>query len=58
MTSIAAINPVSLQNVNFRANTNQQTTKNSQDYQVLTYETEGSTGKKWGVGTASFLSPV
>ena len=57
MTSITAISPVNFQNVNFRANENQQTTKNSQDYQVLTYQTEGSTGKKWGVGIASLFIP-
>lgn len=27
------------------------------DYEVRTYETEGSTGKKWGVGIASALFP-
>ena len=53
-TSIA---PVSVNNPNFRSRIDSplKSVQKFPDYEVRTYETEGSTGKKWGVGIASAL---
>jgi len=47
------VNLVSNNIVNFKSNNNVQ--NNSPKY--ITYKTEATTGKKWGVGIASFLMP-
>lgn len=55
-TSIA---PVSVNNPNFKSRTDSplKSVQRFPDYEVRTYETEGSTGKKWGVGIASAIIP-
>ena len=56
---VAAISPVntSIQNPQFKGRTKITSVEQYPDYKVVTMETEASTGKKWGVGTASFFVP-
>ena len=57
MSSISSVQSVS-PNVNFKSvNTRLVSVEQKGDYEVRKYETEGSTGKKWGVGLASAFLP-
>lgn len=55
-TSVA---PVGVNTPKFKSRTDSplKSVQRFPDYEVRTYETEGSTGKKWGVGIASAIIP-
>ena len=55
MVSVNNIQPIS-HSQNFKANTTRLVSiERHPDYEARTYELEASTGKKWGVGLASFF---
>ncbi len=56
---VASISPVNtgVQTPQFKGKTRIKSVEQYPNYKVVTMETEASTGKKWGVGAASFFVP-